>query len=164
MFDQGGDLGDTTDRSAIHRWTVETAGPELSWRDEVISDVQMDLPSIDRRRTGRRHANSWFLTVDKRGPSDLDFAGLCRRRADGTLDRWEPGPSMRANEACFVPGGPGDGEGWILSYVWDRARDATDLAVFDALAMAQGPIASVHLPVRVPYGFHGVWVPDATTA
>lgn len=162
MFNEGGDL-DTT-RNALHRWTFETSGAALTWRDEVLSDVQMDLPSIDRRRTGRAHDNAWFLTVDESGPAELDFGGLCRRTADGTLDRWEPGGGFRPNEAFFVPGDAGDGEGWVLSYVWDRARDATDLMVFDALAVHDGPVAAVHLPVRVPYGFHAVWVPGATPA
>jgi carotenoid cleavage dioxygenase-like enzyme len=161
MFKDGADLDKTASVSAIHRWTIETAGPELVWSDEIISDVQMDLPSIDRRHTGRAHANAWFLTVDDSGPSELDFGGLCRRAHDGTLDRWDAGPALRPNEGFFVPSGPADGEGWILTYVWDRARDASDLAVFDALEMAKGPIARVHLPVRVPYGFHAVWVPDA---
>jgi carotenoid cleavage dioxygenase-like enzyme len=32
--------------------------------------------------------------------------------------------------------------------------------VFDAEAIADGPIATVHLPERVPYGFHASWSPD----
>jgi carotenoid cleavage dioxygenase len=35
--------------------------------------------------------------------------------------------------------------------------------VFEALRMAAGPVASVHLPARVPYGFHGWWLDDAAS-
>ena len=49
----------------------------------------------------------------------------------------------------------------MLSYAWDRARGASDLLVFDAMDLASGPVARVHLPARVPYGFHGTWVPDS---
>ena len=33
--------------------------------------------------------------------------------------------------------------------------------VLDAQHVAAGPVARVHLPVRVPYGFHGLWVADS---
>ena len=63
-------------------------------------------------------------------------------------------------EPVFVPAHPeaAEDEGWILTYVYDGARDASDLVVIDAAALEAGPIAAVHLPVRVPYGFHGSWV------
>jgi carotenoid cleavage dioxygenase len=34
----------------------------------------------------------------------------------------------------------------------------SELAVFDAQAITDDPVAVVHLPVRVPNGFHGNWV------
>jgi carotenoid cleavage dioxygenase len=33
--------------------------------------------------------------------------------------------------------------------------------VLHAQDLGGGPVAEVHLPVRVPFGFHGNWVPDA---
>lgn len=147
--------------NAIHRWTVNTAGKELRFRDEVLSDEQMDLPAIDHRRVGRPNRHTWFLHVDT--PADGgpgEFAGISRRDTrSGAMDRYDPGEQIRMNEGTFVPDGTTEGQGWLLAYGWDRARGASDLMVFDAMAMAKGPIASVHLPARVPYGFHGWWIP-----
>ena len=39
----------------------------------------------------------------------------------------------------------------------DKATRATDLVVVDAGAMEE--VARVHLPRRVPFGFHGSWLP-----
>jgi carotenoid cleavage dioxygenase len=47
-----------------------------------------------------------------------------------------------------------------VTYAWNRTRGASDLLVLDALDLAAGPVAAVELPVRVPYGFHGTWVPE----
>jgi carotenoid cleavage dioxygenase len=51
------------------------------------------------------------------------------------------------------------GRGWLLSYVYDPARDASDLVVLDLDHPQDEPVATVQLPVRVPYGFHGSWLP-----
>ena len=78
-----------------------------------------------------------------------------RSRADGV--------DLRAGEATFVAdpdGSGGEGEGWVLTYVYDRTTDTSQLVVLDALECAKGPVATVKLPVRVPYGFHGWWVPS----
>jgi len=72
------------------------------------------------------------------------------------------GPGFAAGEPVFAaaPGAKGEDEGWLLTYVYDAARDASDLAILDATDLAKGPIARVHLPRRVPNGFHGSWIPD----
>ena len=59
-----------------------------------------------------------------------------------------------------MPAGRGEGEGWLLTYTYDRTVDRSHLDVLDAQDVAAGPVARVHLPVRVPYGFHGLWVAD----
>jgi len=55
--------------------------------------------------------------------------------------------------------GRGEDEGWILTMVYDAERDASDLVVLDATSFSGPPVATVHLPARVPFGFHGSWVP-----
>jgi carotenoid cleavage dioxygenase-like enzyme len=47
-----------------------------------------------------------------------------------------------------------------MAFVYDHASDTSDLVVLDALHVAAGPVAEVHLPVRVPYGFHAAFVTD----
>ncbi len=61
----------------------------------------------------------------------------------------------------FVRAGDGraEDEGWVLSVVYDAERDASDLVILDATSFAGPPVATVHLPARVPFGFHGSWVP-----
>jgi carotenoid cleavage dioxygenase len=45
--------------------------------------------------------------------------------------------------------------------VYDRAEDRSDVVVLDAQDFAGEPVATIHLPARVPFGFHGSWLPDA---
>jgi carotenoid cleavage dioxygenase-like enzyme len=53
-------------------------------------------------------------------------------------------------------------EGWILSYVYDAGRDRSDVVILDARDFGDDPVATIRQPVRVPYGFHGGWVPDGS--
>ena len=66
----------------------------------------------------------------------------------------------RPGEAVFVPaaGSSDESDGWYLAYVYDPARDGSDLVIVDAADFAGGPVATIHLPQRVPYGFHGNWI------
>ena len=43
----------------------------------------------------------------------------------------------------------------------DAGRDGSDLVILDASDFTASPVATVALPQRVPFGFHGSWVPDA---
>ncbi len=46
----------------------------------------------------------------------------------------------------------------------DAATDASELHVLDAGDITGADIARIALPQRVPYGFHGNWVPDSSVA
>ena len=36
-----------------------------------------------------------------------------------------------------------------------------DLVILDASAPGSDPVARIHLPQRVPFGFHGSWIDDS---
>ena len=64
-------------------------------------------------------------------------------------------------EAVFVPSasGPADeSNGWYLGYAYDPTRDGSDLVIVDASDFTGKPVATIKLPARVPYGFHGNWI------
>jgi carotenoid cleavage dioxygenase len=47
-----------------------------------------------------------------------------------------------------------------MSITYDRASDSSALVVLDATDFGGEPVATVQLPQRVPYGFHGNWIAD----
>ena len=55
----------------------------------------------------------------------------------------------------------GEDEGWAMGFVHFSDTDTTDLVILDASDMSKPPVARVHLPQRVPFGFHGSWVDDS---
>ena len=162
-FAAGGDHG----INSLQRWrlaSVSTGTPSFS--ADVIATRTLDLPTIDRRRLGTRHLHAWYATT-RETPAGFEFAGISHYQvASDRMDTWDPGPSMAAGEGLFVPASAdaSEGEGWVLVYVYDATRDASDLVVLDALDCAAGPVARVHLPQRVPFGFHACWVDGSSLA
>ncbi|MEY3358449.1 MAG: hypothetical protein RIR87_1508, partial [Actinomycetota bacterium] len=71
-------------------------------------------------------------------------------------------PRYGYGEPVFVPreGAKSEDDGYVITLRHDTQSDTSDLAIFDAQAITEDPVAVVHLPVRVPNGFHGNWIPD----
>jgi carotenoid cleavage dioxygenase len=69
---------------------------------------------------------------------------------------------MVGGEFIFVPQSADaeEARGWLMGLVIDIENDNTQLQFFDALAIERGPRGVIHLPHRVPPGFHGNWIPD----
>ena len=157
-FDVGAALGPPP---LLHRWRVGAAAAHLTFRDEVRSDLTADLPSIDKRYAGRANRHGWRVET-RPATNDVVFAGAVHvDTRTGTETRWDPGPQSSSDEWLFVPTGPAEGEGVVMSYVYDRSAGTSSLVVLDARDVGAGPIARVEIPQRVPYGFHATWVPAA---
>jgi carotenoid cleavage dioxygenase len=159
-FDPKGDLPG----SVLHRWRIDTGGAELRWRAEQVDDGWMDLPRIDERRTGRAHTRGYYAAFTDTDTEGLQFRGVVAFEPDtGRRSEWVPPATQHAGEVVFVPDAEtsGEGEGWLLTYVYDRGTDSSTLAVLDATDVAAGPVATVTLPQRVPFGFHGTFLREA---
>lgn len=162
-----GPKGDLVD-SLLTEWRIGTGGAgstdvPLTFSERRLHDRPMDLPSHDRRLTGRETRHGWFVTTtEPESEHGFELAGICHLDLrTGREDVWDPGPDLRGGEPFFVgaDGSRPDGDGWVMTYVWDRRIDRSSLAVFDAQDVASGPVGQVELPVRVPFGFHGTWIP-----
>jgi carotenoid cleavage dioxygenase len=76
---------------------------------------------------------------------------------------YEFGAHDGVSEPVFAPrsADASEGDGHILCTVYRAEENRSDLAIFNALDIASGPIALAKAPRRVPFGFHGNWRPAA---
>jgi carotenoid cleavage dioxygenase len=155
MFDAvttGPDEGPPT----LERWTVDLLAGKV--REERVDDRPQEFPRIDDRLVGRRHRYGYSVgfATDEGGD-----AVLRHDRVSGEQCSRAFGAGHSAGELTFVPSTPdaAEDDGVLVGYVTDLAADRTDLVVLDAQTLAD--VARVHLPVRVPAGFHGNWLPTA---
>jgi carotenoid cleavage dioxygenase len=52
-------------------------------------------------------------------------------------------------------------DGYVVGFVWNEQEARSEVWVTDARHFADGPVARILLPQRVPNGFHGTWVREA---
>jgi carotenoid cleavage dioxygenase-like enzyme len=143
----------------LHRWRI---GPDGTVTDEPLDDRAADFPRIDERRTGLP-ARYGYVGHTRRWDDDAVFDGVTKHDLrTGTSITHRFGDATVGGEPVFAPDPGRDGEdaGWILSWVHDQEADHSAVVVLDAAELDE--VARVHLPRRVPFGFHGSWLPEAT--
>ncbi len=145
----------------FYRWRIDLQTGAVT--GEPLDDVPTEFPRMDPRRLGRRSRYSYHPRVAP-GPTLL-FDGVIKYDADaGGSEAHTWGDGCVGGETVFVPrdGGEAEDDGYVMTYVTDRRADTSELVVLDARAVANGPIARVRLPRRVPFGFHAHWAPHAS--
>jgi carotenoid cleavage dioxygenase len=146
--------------ACMHRWRIDLGAGEV--RSTPLDDVTAEFPRVDERLVGRRHR---FGYVAAREPGTEDGSlplWTAVRKYDlerGTSVTRRFGPGNGVGEPLFVPraADADEDDGYVLVLSYDQARNASDFWILDARDVAGEPVARVHLPHRVPYGFHGNW-------
>ena len=140
----------------LGRWRVDPAGRRPVQRS-VLDDAAGEFPRIDDRYAGKPYRHGFRIGRDGERDAVLHHNLVHGRRSAFVL-----GEGARASEAVFVPRSEeaAEGDGWLLTLLWRPAPGDSVLAVLDAQKLDDGPVAVVALPRRVPFGFHGSWVPE----
>ncbi|MDN7683832.1 carotenoid oxygenase family protein [Burkholderia cenocepacia] len=140
----------------LWRYVIDTANGLID--EGPLADGGIELPRINESRTGRRYR--YLYAVEQ--PNNAEMRGVMRfDHARGTTTHYAVPAGDQNGEPVFVPrpGGADEDDGWLLVMVYRAATDTSDVVILDARAIDAGPVATVHLPRRVPAGFHGAWVP-----
>ncbi|MCU0310308.1 MAG: carotenoid oxygenase family protein [Acidimicrobiales bacterium] len=140
------------------RFWVDLASGTAGW--EQTDDLGGDFARFNDDLNGVRSRYHYMSAVVAPGRRLGDFDSIVRYDdATGGRQVWTAGPTGHVGESVFAPDprGRAEDEGWLINAVHDSATDRTDVCVLDAADVAAGPIARVHLPRRMPFGFHANW-------
>jgi carotenoid cleavage dioxygenase len=149
-------------RPHLWQWQIDPVAGTV--KDRQLDDRTGDFPRINDARNGKpyrfgahAHTGDWEQGLDVR------FDGLILFDHDkGTSEQHVYGPHSMSGEAVFAPDPAGEAEndGWWINFVTDLAEDRTELVLLDARDITAGPVARVVMPRRLPFGFHGNWMPE----
>ncbi len=157
-------------RSFMTRWTVDynSKGDEFE-KVERLTDHMGEFPHIDDRYATQNNRYGWLLVMD----ASLPFNGPSARASGlrinnlgfmdlhtGKQSLWFCGPDCLIQEPCFIPKSPAspEGVGYVVALIDNIVLNYSELAIFDALAVENGPIGRAKLPFRLRQGLHGNWM------
>jgi len=156
-----------TVETAAHlwRWTIDLTTGAIA--EEQLDDHPGEFPRIDDRLAGlpADFGHATAAPVPELAQYDPNESRAAIHRYDlrkSSVASHYFAPGRFPGEAAFAPADdqPG-GPGWLMTYVYDASTDRSDLVILDADNLTREPVATIHLPRRVPAGFHGSWLADA---
>ncbi|KAI0180155.1 carotenoid oxygenase [Hypoxylon sp. FL1284] len=156
------------------RWVLDPSAPTgTRVRAALEWPTSGEFSRIDDRYVTKKYSHFWQLRVDPSRPYD---AARCGPPAGGLFNcmahyTWSAdggagaedvsfaGPTATFQEPVFIPrDGGAEGEGYLAALKNNLDELRNDVVIWDALDLAGGPLATLHLPLRLRLGFHGNFV------
>ena len=158
IFDDSMPYGPAGAVGTLERWTIGAVTGRVV--RETVDDRSQEFPRTDPRVACHQHRFGY--TVEAPNTDSAPNFGTILKQDFSTGERVAaalPGGAA-ASEAIFVPDSAtsGEDEGWLVATIYRPETDTSDVVVIDAQTMG-GPVATIALPYRVPFGFHGAWIP-----
>jgi carotenoid cleavage dioxygenase len=142
----------------LHRFTIDQKAGVV--KSETVDDSPADFPRVHDRVVGLKHRYGYMAGLGQ-GPETLGTTLYKYDRETGKRWTHDLGGCQSGEPVlAAAPGASGEDEGWVMTFAYDPTRDKSDLILIDATNFEKPPVARIHLPTRVPFGFHGSWIPD----
>ncbi|CAN5436120.1 carotenoid oxygenase family protein [soil metagenome] len=149
----------------LWRWTLDrTTGTATQ---EQVDDRAAEFPRVADSVVGLAHRYGYMMGIPDdpsyENPMNQSGSILKYDRNTGKRSEISLGTGCIPGETVLVPAAAGTAEddGYLMTYVYDADTEASRFVVFEASTIDPNPIASVALP-RIPFGFHGNWIPAPT--
>lgn len=155
---------ESTGPDAVAKFETLTIDPATKYTTRRLIDRQpQDFPRFDERLIGKPYRYAYTTAVSDDGEAGFltETRIFKHDLADGTREDHDFGPGRVPGEFVFVPASEtaGEDEGWMIGMVVDTNTETSELVILDAANFTAPPVATVHIPQRIPPGFHGNFIP-----
>jgi carotenoid cleavage dioxygenase-like enzyme len=146
-------------QAQLHRWTFNLADGSDDFKREQIDDLSGDFPRLDERFSLSPYRYGYFAARETPTTQGFDML-VSYDFKTGKRTTFGIAKGDAFSEPVFVPRSQqaGEGEGYLLATVYRASERRSDLLVFNAMTLADGPVAVAELSHRVTLGFHGNWM------
>ena len=141
----------------LYEWRINLTSGEVTERS--LSDTPCDFTRVNDNFAcfKTRYVYAGIFNTERA----FTFDGVMKYdNASGVTAEFRYGPDRHGGEAVFAPrrGCASEDDGYLVCFVHDEADNQSECLIIDAQNIEAGPIASIIMPFRVPYGFHAGWV------
>lgn len=156
------DSSDFNHPARLSRYSLNMKSGAVSL--QTIAPQRIEFPQINRNKWGRPYRYGYSLEIDIAGNGSNRYEtarGIYKLDLlSGDAQHLSVDEGLIPGEPFFVPSGDGQGnedDGYLLSYVYSSATHSSSLWILDAHDISK-VLAKIELVVRVPQGFHGLWL------
>jgi carotenoid cleavage dioxygenase-like enzyme len=153
-----------TQAGQLWSWTIDLKSGVTTERQ--LDDHLQELPRINPDHVAGAARFHYSITagtarLDSHSPESL----LKYDAHTGLTVIRRPALRSTPSEAVFIPrpltagAHHAEDDGWLLHFTFDQDTGTSRLIILDAGPFTDDPVAVVHLPVKVPFGFHSSWIP-----
>lgn len=142
------------------RWILDPATGRAT--EEVLDDRPQEFPRINESLVGLPNRFGYSAGIapgfaqEVLIKADLDKMSFTARADADKFGYGEPVFIPRSDDTVTTAN---EDDGYVMALRQNLDTELSELAIFDARAFTDEPVAVVHLPARVPNGFHGNWMP-----
>jgi all-trans-8'-apo-beta-carotenal 15,15'-oxygenase len=144
-----------------YQYRIDTRSWTIS-EQPLLSGISSEFPAIDPRVSCNRYSQVVMLTSEQDNPPAHGMlSAVSRFNLDtGKLDTFKYPDTVIPEEHVFVPkpGSANESEGWVVGTALDYANARTELRIFSAENLSDGPQVTASLPYALPLGLHGKFV------
>jgi carotenoid cleavage dioxygenase len=141
----------------LHEWRINTSSGLV--KEEILDETLGEFPTMDDRSLGRPTRITFMPRVAEH--SSLLFDGLMVYDDDVMSASYSYPTGWFGGEAAFgarTGASSREDDGYLCTFVAEEATGTSELYVFDAARVGDGPVARLPIPQRVPTGYHTEWV------
>jgi carotenoid cleavage dioxygenase len=147
---------------SMYRMVIDARSGKAKLDPVDDPDRVTEFPRTNDALTGRKHRYGYCAAHELKHPKPGHWDAAAQYDFEtGTAKIQTFGRGRYPGEPVFVPrpGATDEDDGYVVSFVYSAERGKSDLVMADARDFDGEPVVTIQLPVRVPFGLHGNWMP-----
>lgn len=149
------------DTPALYRVTIDLSNNTV--KSMQLDDRIVEFPRIKEDMNSQKY-QFIYTPCEIRGHTVPDsFQALIKYDVDNSKSTAHDfGKNCEIDEAVFVSrkNASSEDDGYLLLFVYNKIDNSSELAILNAKEISDEPLARIQMPMRVPHGLHGSWMPS----